>query len=404
MRRADPVEENALQHREKVESFKKMNAGMKKALINGRCTHNILNHKSLLQVPVKSRSEELRSIPKHKDSEVDYHILNHKARNMQDQISIIPPQRSPRIEGTWLHNTLVPIGDKLPTKYEHCREFDIVSNHYRSNHDLRDKEDLEKLRFDAQVAYWQTHDYDPIVGKYLEKNKEEEFQRQRKAVEKVAGSSKMARLPPSVKHSEGQAYHLLHHEVKDAANAELVAHAGERGVKSKKRSAIEAKTKLNAEQEEDQKHEQMLSRISRTTNQAERAAGRHHGFDIVSNESHYGRQRKNVAESQLIPEHAAWKRLQQSGGAPAIVGTSVMSKAGTLRGGGPTSETIPSSTQRRSSAHTRAITPPVPSLKMPANITVLQNNYDINPPPSVKPVTGGGTTNSSFSGVRTGGF
>lgn len=58
------------------------------------------------------------------------------------------------------------------------RDFNILSNKYHTNHDLKESYDNEKLHTILSDKYWKTHIYDPIKVQSYDINNEEEYHKQ----------------------------------------------------------------------------------------------------------------------------------------------------------------------------------------------------------------------------------
>jgi hypothetical protein len=76
------------------------------------------------------------------------------------------------------------------------REFDVVSNNYYVNDEVRKSEDKQQIREHVEDVYWQTHNYDAVKGQFYNLEKEEDFQSQRALAASVQGLSQQFRLPP----------------------------------------------------------------------------------------------------------------------------------------------------------------------------------------------------------------
>lgn len=100
------------------------------------------------------------------------------------------------------------------------RDFNILSNRYVEQHDAKVSLEREIQRRTAAQKYWETHDYEPIVGHYLQPEKEAAFQ---DAVSRELSKQPMKsfnRMPPSLQKGEGFVYDITTHQVK---NGELYA-------------------------------------------------------------------------------------------------------------------------------------------------------------------------------------
>ena len=56
------------------------------------------------------------------------------------------------------------------------RDFNILSNRYVEDHDAKVSLEREVQRRSAALKYWETHDYEPLLGKYVDPEKEAKFQ------------------------------------------------------------------------------------------------------------------------------------------------------------------------------------------------------------------------------------
>ena len=150
---------------------------------------DIISHKSHLKGVEKSLADTIREQkPRMADSRVDYNLVSHHPKVAHPELSIIPLDETPRQERPRIHPGISAMGgDLLPRSHE-TRPFDVISNRYLQDHDKKTSEDLQSLRSEAQLRYWQTHNYDPVVGRYYDNSKESEYKKQVKALQEVHGS------------------------------------------------------------------------------------------------------------------------------------------------------------------------------------------------------------------------
>lgn len=360
-----------------------LNQARDKQLLQEQKFH-IINHRPHVEPTEKSLSQKLRDVPKIPDSRVDYNIVSHKPKSLHmggvGAVSIYPPDEDPARELGGYHPTIdkmVKNGDGLPQSHN-LREFNVISNRYHVAHEERERNDYEQTKRDAQVTYWRTHNYDPVVGRYYDNDKESEYKKQLKALEGVQGSCQLARLPPSIQYSEGAAYNILSHGVKDEQKLTLSSGVGNRAVRSKKGSMVEAEIRDRAEELENLVESRSMGRISQTGHMREREEGRHRGYDVITNESFLGRERKTKADSRLKRPETVWSKLHS--GTELSMGTSVRpARARDLTGGdslGSPELAARAETAAPGMSSMRSVRPPtVPALKMPSNITQLQNDY-----------------------------
>lgn len=193
------------------------------------------------------------------------------------------------------------------------REFDIVSNKYGSDHDGRSTRDRTEAKQKAQRRFWETHDYDPVVGKYHDPSKEREFAKQRGELAQCAGDGRAARLPPAVRYCEGSAYDIVSNVVRDAEKLEIAKGVGNRSLNSKKGPSVERALRERVQARDELQKERALTRFSRTAEQREREEGRHHGYDVLSHLSHHGRDAAPEAPPRLRRQQPAFDRLEQTG-------------------------------------------------------------------------------------------
>jgi len=95
------------------------------------------------------------------------------------------------------------------------RDFNILSNRYVEKHDDKVKLEREIQRRTAAAKYWETHDYEPILGQYLEPDKEAAYQEFIGHELSKQGMKSFNRLPPSLQRGEGFVYDITTHQVKN---------------------------------------------------------------------------------------------------------------------------------------------------------------------------------------------
>lgn len=311
---------------------------------------DIVSHKSHLKGLEKSLAATLRDTPKISDSRVTYNIVSHHQKSVHPELSIIPLDVTPRQEQPRIHPAITAMGNELPRSHAQ-RPFDVISNRYLEEHDKKISDDLLVLRKEAQLRYWQTHNYDPVVGRYYDSSKEGEYKRQVKALDEVHGSCQQARLPPSIQFSEGQAYNVVTMTCKDQGKLSTAVENANRAVASKKGALIEMGIRKRAEDAADLAAERRLERIGRTGVLRAQMDGRHHGYDPITNEKHHGRGSKPLAPSRLRPPETVWSKLHSDTtlsqtGAFGSMGTAVqpLAKVRDLTGAPAAAATNPSAT------------------------------------------------------------
>ena len=83
------------------------------------------------------------------------------------------------------------------------RDFNILSNRYVDNHDAKVHLEREIQRRSAAAKYWETHDYEPLMGKFLHPDKEAQYQEMLKNELAKQPLKSFNRLPPSLQKGEG---------------------------------------------------------------------------------------------------------------------------------------------------------------------------------------------------------
>jgi hypothetical protein len=77
------------------------------------------------------------------------------------------------------------------------KEFNIVTGLFYENNDEKAKTEAQMGKEEIYRRYWKTHDYDAVFGQYYDKEKEEQFQEERRVREMEHGKDYNERLPPS---------------------------------------------------------------------------------------------------------------------------------------------------------------------------------------------------------------
>ena len=94
------------------------------------------------------------------------------------------------------------------------RDFNILSNRYIEQHDTKVQLEREIQRRTAAQKYWETHDYEPLLGHYVMPEKEARFQEAMASELAKQPLKSFNRLPPSLQKGEGFVYDITTHQVK----------------------------------------------------------------------------------------------------------------------------------------------------------------------------------------------
>ena len=385
MEHRNPAVERARKDREHEGSLQRLNAARDKQLCYEQ-SFNIVNHEAQVpgvDVPV-AQAHNLRKIERPPDSRVAYNVLSHlpHADHKSGHVGVFsfdegmraPPNQPRLLEG-----------GMLPASWN-SREFNVISNRYHKNHADRERSDRATLKQEAQIRYWQTHNFDPVVGRYYDNTKEEEFHRQRKSLEKVQGSCQIARLPPSIQYCEGTAYNILTHDIKDDHKLSIASGIGNRSMKSKRGSAVESSIHARAHENEQLYKARVMNKMSRTSAMREREDGRHHGYNPITNEAHRGREAREMAPSRLCRPDGPWTKL----GATETTKSFSASASGTAMTGSSSAQ--PARRRREPETTQRPVTERAQAAAAPASVPTRPSVPALNLPSSGTPE------------VRTGGF
>ena len=78
------------------------------------------------------------------------------------------------------------------------RDYNVVTNRYLEHHDEKMQLNEDILRAEAAKTYWKVRDFDPVVGAYVDEDKEKTFVEDRAAKSKTHGKDQVKKLPVTV--------------------------------------------------------------------------------------------------------------------------------------------------------------------------------------------------------------
>jgi len=197
----------------------------------------------------------------------------------------------------------------LKPKSHHQREFDVLSNKYIENHTSREFSDFSKMRDDLTEKYWKNHDFDILAVRYCDSSKQEAFQNELKANEKVHGVKQHEKLPASVKYSEGKVYDIINNQVRNGNAISGIDDKRNKNVASKKTSIIEEQIRTKSTMEDDLLETRVMNRIHPSRYKADRQ----YGYDPITNVSFNGRNGVEPAPLRQAQQKAVWSKLHQEG-------------------------------------------------------------------------------------------
>ena len=73
-----------------------------------------------------------------------------------------------------------------------------MTNRYLEHHDEKTTLNDEILRTEAAKMYWKQRDFDPVMGAFVDEDKEKEFVADRTAKEAVHGKDQVKKLPATI--------------------------------------------------------------------------------------------------------------------------------------------------------------------------------------------------------------
>ena len=74
----------------------------------------------------------------------------------------------------------------MPTNY--YRDYDILSNKYKEYHKDKIKTDLDLHRYEAAKTFWKRNDFNPVLSKFNDEDKEVKYQDRLNTENKVIAS------------------------------------------------------------------------------------------------------------------------------------------------------------------------------------------------------------------------
>jgi hypothetical protein len=132
-------------------------------------TYDIITLKDKLDIfknHVDYPTEKVNIKKKLENSNLNYNMISNITL---DKHNYMPPEKRPLIKS---ESDVLPEHKISAVNY---RDYNIISNNYKFNHEDKIKADVEISKLNAAKNYWKTHDYDPIQAKFYDKAKEEEY-------------------------------------------------------------------------------------------------------------------------------------------------------------------------------------------------------------------------------------
>lgn len=94
------------------------------------------------------------------------------------------------------------------------KDYNIISNKYLEHHDQKVQADEQILKAESANRYWKCHNFDPLLGKFYDEEKEKTFVEERDAEAKIHGKDEVKKLPITVQ-NEGLMYNPINMKIED---------------------------------------------------------------------------------------------------------------------------------------------------------------------------------------------
>jgi hypothetical protein len=224
----DPSREQSVAARERAELVAASNKGRDKQLKVAQ-TYNIITHKALVDDDEPSAPKPISQTYR---SRIGYNIISNKSLSDHhyDAPGLRPDPESPAS----------PKANK-PTHVSMARDYDIVSGKYLSDHEAKAATDHKQEQADAADRWWQTRDFDPILQRYYDADKDSREAEATKAQADAEGQRRDAALPDGIRYRDSAGYDTLQHRVTDEATMRRVDARLHRPLVKHTRRAIEAR-------------------------------------------------------------------------------------------------------------------------------------------------------------------
>jgi hypothetical protein len=165
------------------------------------------------------------------------------------------------------------------------KDYNVVSNKYLESHDQKTKADEEILKAEAAIAYWKSHNFDPVNCNFYDQSKEQQFREAREAEAKIHGRDQVKKLPVTVQ-NEGLMYNPINMQIEDADRLyKMDLREKNKKARYEVRYEAEATTRKESLAEQDRCDDMSVNKVSGMRYREELDRGHH----ILSNEALDGR-------------------------------------------------------------------------------------------------------------------
>lgn len=185
------------------------------------------------------------------------------------------------------------------------RAIDIISNKHVNDHDEKFQEDNEKEKEHAIQRYWQSRNYDPILQKYYDENKEAAYRLSEEISKDVQGHAQALRLPPSIRCSLGRGYDIVGHKSKDPETLAFIDTMDSRYLRRYHRTYTEEVLSSRGVDEAAFSETRKLNKIS---NRKVRESHDPQGYNIITGKGKLFNEHRNDL-AQGSKSQSAWDRI-----------------------------------------------------------------------------------------------
>ncbi|KDO27125.1 hypothetical protein SPRG_07836 [Saprolegnia parasitica CBS 223.65] len=247
--------------------------------------HNLINHYCAEKEPVV----ETHRPP---NTRVGYNIVTNVALRT-------PPSKVVKPEDAYK-------GKKMVESQHISRPFSVISNKYHTEHETRALAEAAAAKANAIAKFNKTRDFDPLLSRYYNAEKEMSFLAARDAHAKVHGAGRDDALPHGEQFSAGRLYNIINQKILRPDKYEKVTNVVNRRLNCMKTTQVNKAIQVRAFQEEDHALDLRLNRSTHARNSQAYV----HGFDPVTNQPFDGRLRKPKVPLRTKPHPTPWVRLE----------------------------------------------------------------------------------------------
>jgi len=190
--------------------------------------------------------------------------------------------------------------DNRKTNNGNKREFNIVSNRYFEDHEVKNEGDVKKVQQDLKNKYDRTHDYNPLLAQYYDTTKEAHYQEKRVKDQQEHGKHQIEKLPPTIKNRETiifdptrevpEAIKILDQKKKEAMKKYEIRYKVEEQIKTRDIDYQDKAEQMKLQRINDKKFTEHLDK----------------GFDIITMNDYDKSQLKYTAK----PVQTKWEKLR----------------------------------------------------------------------------------------------